>query len=234
MPIPSKVAAFKRQSAKMKIYLTLRDWIINGTMQPGERLNDAELADCFSVSRTPIREAIQMLETQKLVTVIPNKLTVVSEIEIGQLEKLYQPLAHLQALGAQICCQQMTSGQLQELIQIDRSIRSSIDTGDVNATLQRDVDFHSKILKIADNEYIEQFSDTLMMHIQRLEYCYFKKGDIPLNSFASHQGILRAFQMRDPDAAFQATLENWLSTMYRYEAKMESDGTTSCTQDKIF
>lgn len=233
MPIPSKKAAFTRQSAKMKIYLTLRDWIINGTMQPGERLNDAELAGYFSVSRTPIREAIQMLEAQKLVTVIPNKLTVVSEIEIGQLEKLYQPLAHLQALGAQICCQQITAGQFQELVQMDKSIHAAIDAGDIDATLQGDAAFHSMILDIADNEYIQQFSDTLMMHIQRIEYCYFQKGDIPLNSFASHQGILQAFQVRDPDAAFQATLKNWLTTMYRYEAKLESDEQAAYAKDKI-
>lgn len=233
MPIPSRSAAMTRQSAKMKIYLTLRDWIINGTLQPGERLNDAELAGYFSVSRTPIREAIQMLEAQKLVTVIPNKLTVVSDVEVGHLEKLYQPLAHLQALGAQLCCERITPLQLQELSWKDETIRKAIEAGDVDATLQGDAAFHSDILKIADNEYIEQFSNTLMMHIQRIEYCYFRRENIPLNSFASHQGILQAFKARDPGAAFQATLKNWLTTMYRYQAMLETDQQTPGPQDKI-
>lgn len=201
----------------MKIYLTLRDWIVSGTLQAGEKLNDVELAEYFSVSRTPIREAVQMLETQKLVTVVPNRVTVVSDVDVEHLEKLYQPLAHLQALGASLCCERITPAQIRELYHQDERVRQAVETGDIDGTLKEDLAFHNAILHIAENEYIEQFSETLMMHIQRIEYCYFKKSKEPLSSFASHHKILNAFDIRDAKAAFDATLDNWLTTMYRYK-----------------
>ena len=67
MPIPTKPENLQRLSAKNIIYQALCDWIISGEMLPGEKLMDMELARHFSVSRTPVREALQMLETQKLV-----------------------------------------------------------------------------------------------------------------------------------------------------------------------
>ena len=71
MPIPKKDSALQRKSAKDLVYETLCDWIIRGEMMPGEKLLDTELAAYFNVSRTPVREALQMLETQKLIKVTP-------------------------------------------------------------------------------------------------------------------------------------------------------------------
>ena len=68
MPIPpAQKDAAPRTTAKERVYRTLRQWIIDGTMEPGERLNDVELAQYFSVSRTPVREAIQLLDRKSVV-----------------------------------------------------------------------------------------------------------------------------------------------------------------------
>ena len=67
MPIPNESNAITKSSAKERVYNTLQQWIINGTLLPQERLNDTELARHFNVSRTPVREALQMLSEQKLV-----------------------------------------------------------------------------------------------------------------------------------------------------------------------
>ena len=61
MPIPNKKEAILVLSAKEKIYKELSSWIIKGTMKPEEKINEAEIAAYFSVSRTPVREALQHL-----------------------------------------------------------------------------------------------------------------------------------------------------------------------------
>ena len=71
MPIPERPQALQRQSAKSVVYQTVCDWIITGVMKPGEKILDSELASYFNVSRTPVREALQLLQNQKLVCVIP-------------------------------------------------------------------------------------------------------------------------------------------------------------------
>ena len=73
MPIPKKDSALQRKSAKDLVYETLCDWIMRGEMMPGEKLLDTELAAYFDVSRTPVREALQMLEAQKLIKVTPGR-----------------------------------------------------------------------------------------------------------------------------------------------------------------
>ena len=73
MPIPERPQALQRQSAKSVVYQTVCDWIITGVMKPGEKILDSELASYFNVSRTPVREALQLLQNQKLVCVIPGR-----------------------------------------------------------------------------------------------------------------------------------------------------------------
>ena len=64
MPIPQTAIPLPRVSAKENVFSTVQDWIISGTLRPGEKIVDTELAKIFSVSRTPVREALQMLSEQ--------------------------------------------------------------------------------------------------------------------------------------------------------------------------
>ena len=71
--IPSKTESIQTLSVKDRIYNVVCEWIIIGVLKSGEKILDSELAQYFDVSRTPVREAIQMLERQKLVKVIPSR-----------------------------------------------------------------------------------------------------------------------------------------------------------------
>ena len=95
MPIPERPQALQRQSAKSVVYQTVCDWIITGVMKPGEKILDSELASYFNVSRTPVREALQLLQNQKLVCVIPGRTTVVADLDVEDFEKCYRPLAEI-------------------------------------------------------------------------------------------------------------------------------------------
>lgn len=213
MPIPVKREVQKRQSAKMRIYYTLREWITYGTLQPGERLNDQEISDYFEVSRTPVREALQMLEAQKLVVIFPNKATFVSEIETDHLEKWYLPLAHLHALAAQLACRTITAQQIAELREIDQQILAYIRQGDIINTLREDLVLHDRILAIAGNEFITEFSETLMLHIQRIEYAFFKKSGLTTESFTTHDALIDALEQGNADLAHDEMLHNWLTIL---------------------
>ena len=102
MPIPENVENLRRVSAKSSIYQVVCSWIITGVLKPGEKIVDSELAKRFNVSRTPVREAIQILEGQKLVYVVPGRATVVADIDPADIEKCYRTLAELQGLAAEL------------------------------------------------------------------------------------------------------------------------------------
>ena len=81
MPIPVKQQTEERLTAKALVYKTLREWITDGTLQPGEQIYDQEIAKYFNVSRTPVREAMQLLADQKLLEIEPGKQSRVAKFD---------------------------------------------------------------------------------------------------------------------------------------------------------
>ena len=187
MPIPLKQPAPKKEPVKMKIYHTLCEWITYGTLQPGERLNDQEICEYFEVSRTPVREAMQMLAGQKLIEIYPNKGTVVSELDVEHAEKWYLPLAHLHALAAELACRVITDEQIEELAALDRQIQKCIAQGNIVATL--------------------------MLHIQRMEYTLLQTYGLSADSFVSHDRLIEALRRRDAGTAAREMMHNWLVSL---------------------
>ena len=70
MPVPQGSGVINRKSARQAVYEEVCDWIITGVLEPGEKILDSELGEYFHVSRTPVREALQQLQSQKLVLVV--------------------------------------------------------------------------------------------------------------------------------------------------------------------
>src|SRR4051794_16074410 len=112
MPIPTDHAMPLRVSAKENAFIQLQDWIIDGTLHPGEKLNDTELAQALGVSRTPIRESLQLLEVQGFVKMYPGKATQVTEVDKESITDLLPPLAALQALSAELAIPHLTQETL--------------------------------------------------------------------------------------------------------------------------
>lgn len=213
MPIPQQENPVNRQSTRDVIYQALRDWIIQGELQPGEKINDAELARHFHVSRTPVREAFQLLESQKLIRVVPGRSTTVTEIDKVDLEKCYRPLAEIQALGAKIAVEFLTEEQLSQLQAIlDRSDRACAEN-DAQTAISCDADFHAIIMAAAGNEYLIDFSDLMLLHIQRIKYHFFHCDRMRRASVQQHKEVLTALRSRDGEAAAKRMRSHWLSAM---------------------
>lgn len=213
MPIPQQERPVSRQSTRDVIYQALRDWIIRGELQPGEKINDAEIARHFQVSRTPVREAFQLLESQKLIRVVPGRSTTVTEIDKVDLENCYRPLAEIQALGARMAAPILTEAQLSQLQAIlDRSDKACAEN-DAQAAISCDADFHALIMSVAGNEYMIDFSNLMLLHIQRIKYHFFHCDRMRRASVQQHKEILAALQIRDSEAAAQRMRSHWLSAM---------------------
>ena len=88
MPLPTAEKIISKKSSRDIVYEELQEWIINGTLKPGEKLIETELTEYFGVSRTPIREALQLLREVRLVSIIPGQQTIVENIDLKSL--IYQ------------------------------------------------------------------------------------------------------------------------------------------------
>lgn len=212
MPLPSQKTNFERMSAKQKVYETVKDWIIEGQFQPGEKVSDIEIADFFHISRTPVREALQLLESQKLVKSYPGKATIVTELGKDNIEKWYQPMVKLQQLGMSLAVPVITQPQIKQLRRLSEVFAETVKEQDKPMKiLSADKNFHMYILEIAGNEYIMDFCNILWIHIQRLEYSFFR-DTVLLESLDEHERIIQALEMKDSYSAELLIKDHWERT----------------------
>ncbi len=214
MPVPKNFVSPARMSAKERAFSQIQRWIIDGTLQPGEKLIDAELAESLSVSRTPIREAFQLLEVQGLVSTHPGKETKVKEIEKDDIFKMYSTMAALQALAAEVTAKVIVPEQIEQLRAINLEFASAINSGQAYQAMEADEQFHNLIVELADNPYVASFSASLQIHIRRFKYVFLKQPITATQaSVDEHDLIIAALEKNDSDSAQAMMKQNFIRPM---------------------
>ncbi len=214
MPIPQNYSAPVKISAKERAYNQIQEWIVDGTLMPNEKINDAQLADALKISRTPVREALQLLALQGLVAMKPGVATYVTELEDGAIEKILPPLSVLQALAAHTAAQLADDSDIKELTKYNKAFATAISQKDYFEALKDDEKFHGKIVKICDNPYLESSINVLQAHVRRL----FFQNEIILSgeSVDEHNTIIEAIKNKDADRASEIVKNNWQRSVDNY------------------
>jgi DNA-binding GntR family transcriptional regulator len=193
------------------------DAIDAGTYKPGDRLVESELADRFKVSRTPIREALQRLETQSMLTRDGRSL-IVASLDHTQLAELYEVRAELEGLAAQLAAQHATPEEIRVLHDMIASDREIIDQPVKLSRANRR--FHNQIHLASRNRYLMgqlKLVHRSMALLASTSLAVDGRGEMALNE---HQAIVDAIEARDGEAADKA-LKNHLS--YAFETRLKID-----------
>lgn len=125
--------------------------------------------------------------------IIPNKSTVVTEIDRNKPEKWYLPMAHLHGLAANLPATICPSKTVLLWMALNEQMKARSIAGDVGGTLSADAQFHNLLLDIAGNEFIKEFSDTLITHIERFEFRFYSGCE----TFSPTTRVLEALRQRD-------------------------------------
>ena len=133
------------------VFNTLREAILKGELKPGERLMELQLAAKLGVSRTPIREAIRMLEQEGLAVTMPRKGAEVAKMTLKDMEDVLQIREALDELAASIACEQMTKEQLDTLTETMHEFEESTKSKDLKKIAAADVQFHDIIYQATGN-----------------------------------------------------------------------------------
>ncbi|WP_127590221.1 GntR family transcriptional regulator [Paenibacillus lautus] len=214
MPVPKNFVSPVRMTAKERAFSQIQRWIIDGTLQPGEKLLDAELAESLGVSRTPIREAFQLLEVQGLVSTHPGKETKVTAIERENIFKMYSTMAALQALAAEVTATIIVPEQIQQLRAMNLEFENAMKSGQAYQAMEMDEQFHNYIVELSDNPYVAAYSASLQMHIRRFKYVFLKQPIAATQaSVDEHASIISAFEQKDSDRAQAMMKQNFMRPM---------------------
>lgn len=207
MPIPQNYKAPVVLSAKERAFHQIQEWIIDGTLLPGEKINDIELAKAIGVSRTPIREALQILGFQGFVSMKPGVATTVNPIDIKNLNQVLLPLAALQALSAEIAASVATREDTQLLQDYNQQFAQAITEKDFFKALKMDEIFHAKIVQMCNNSHISDITTSLQAHVRR--YFFHNAIILTAESVTEHEKIIEALTKHDSATASRIAKQNW-------------------------
>lgn len=186
------------------VFNTLRNAILRGELEPGERLMEIALAQKLGVSRTPIREAIRKLELEGLVVMVPRKGAEVADITEKDLRDVLEVRIALEELSIMLAIKHMSDEAIDELSDANKEFVRVAQTGDLIKTAQADVAFHELIYIGTENKRLNQIISNLREQMYRYRLEYLKDKSTHEQLIKEHNDIIDAMKERDVEKAKQA------------------------------
>ncbi len=200
-------------------YSLILEAIEAGVFKPGDRLVESELADRFGVSRTPVREALQRLETQGMLARDGRSL-IVASLDHNQLAELYAVRTELEGLAARLAARHATEEEcrvLRSMVTEDRALLG----GDPRALSRANKRFHRQIHLASHNRFLIQQLDLVHRAMALMATTSFAAEGRDAPALAEHEKIVAAIEARDGEAAYQA-LKTHISRAYETRLRVDA------------
>jgi len=199
-------------------YVLILEAIDTGTYKPGDRLVESELAERFGVSRTPIREALQRLETQSLLTRDGRSL-IVASLDHNQMAELYVVRCELEGLAARLAARHATEEEVRVLKDMVVEDRALLD--DPSALARANRRFHKQIHLASHNRFLVQQLDLVHRSMALMATTSLAAEGRGEKALAEHAAIVDAIGRRDEQAAY-AALRDHISVAFVTRLKLDS------------
>ena len=179
------------------VFTTLRQAILKGEIQPGERLMEIQLAEKMGVSRTPIREAIRKLANEGLVTMIPRKGAIVAGISEKMLMDVLQVRMTLEKMAYECAFKYITDEQIEELKETEKEFEESVKKNDLVQIAEMDEKIHFTIYNAAQNDKLKEILTNLRENMYRYRMEYAKNKDSRDQLIKEHNEMIDTLVKRD-------------------------------------
>lgn len=213
------------RSGQTDAYQLILNAIDIGTYRPGDRLVESELAERFGVSRTPIREALQRLETQSLLSRDGRSL-VVATLDHNQLAELYVVRSELEALAARLAAQHATEEEIRLLEEMVEEDRARVD--DPAALARTNRRFHRQVHLASHNRFLVQQLDLVYRSMALMATTSLAAKGRSEVAVEEHAAIVSAIADHDGARAF-AELKGHISRAF--EARLRQDADEAAKRD---
>jgi DNA-binding GntR family transcriptional regulator len=193
----------KRGFGVKKAYDLLRSEILDLTLPPGSPIDEAQLADRLALSRTPIREALARLASEGLIDTLPNRSTMVSNIDFLNLPAYFDAITLMYRVTTRLAAQNWKPDDLETICSHQRRFAAAVADHDPQAMISTNREFHAAIAEAGRNPYYAAFFVRLLDDGRRLLRLYYQSfNDHPPPSVIDeHEHIIAAITARDIEAS---------------------------------
>ena len=188
----------------------LRDLVLNGNLRAGERINEVELSTALGISRGPLREAIQHLRSEGLLVTVSHRGAYVRTFSERELSELYEVRIALETHAIRLIGKSLTPDSVEELQQMLAEADESIG---VENTYPRDLDFHQRIVLLADNEAL---MDAVVEVHRKIHLARSRSGQQSLRArraLSEHREVLEQLAGGRPEKSAQALAAHLRSSL---------------------
>ncbi|MDI5935894.1 GntR family transcriptional regulator [Halomonas kalidii] len=184
-----------------KVYTYLKDAILRGEYKAGDRLVERVLADKLNISRTPIREALFRLETQRFVRTVPRRGVVVNEITQAEILEVFMILASLESLAARLAAQKVNDGIIAEIDQLVAEIEKALENGDGEDAVELNVKYNELIGRAAGNPKLHEMLTDLKDYVRAFSNLSAGLPGRTKEALREHRDVLGAIRSGEGDLA---------------------------------
>ena len=183
------------------VYEELKMQILKGSIIPGTRMMEVELAEEMGVSRTPIREAIRKLEREGLVTIEPRRGAYASMISTEDMVEILEVRQDLEGLAAFFAADRMNDEQMKELREVSNNYNKAVKQGVMEDMIKYDTRFHHIIVESCHNKILVQMIEQLQELVLRFRYIYYDNFRRAEKMPEEHEAIIAAIAEGDENKA---------------------------------
>jgi DNA-binding GntR family transcriptional regulator len=225
MPVPRGHGLVTRSLLREDAYRAIRDAIVDGTLTPGERLNDHDLVEWLGVSRTPVREALARLEQAGLVQTKPGRYTRVSPLDVRAIRNAHSVTAAMHELAVREALPNLSATELELMSKANARFAVALRRNDADAAIAADDDFHCVLVSASANDALREVLERYTPVLRRLERLRFSSLS-GRASVAQHDQIIAMCRAGDVEGAATATRANW-ETLAHLIDNLADDGRAS-------
>ena len=198
-PFPER----KRGSGAKMVYDLLRDEILDLVLPPGSPVDEVQLAERFRISRTPVREALVRLVGEGLIETLPNRSTMVANIDFLNMQPLFDAMVLMYRVTARLAAQHHRQDDLPVIRAHQADFAAAVQARDALAMISTNAAFHAAVAEAGRNPYFFGLFSRLLDESRRLLRLYYRSYEdrLPQAFVDEHENMIAAIAARDVEAA---------------------------------
>ncbi len=193
----TSLGTIERRSLHLELVERIRPLIVESQLSPGAKVPEKALCEQFSVSRTPMREALKVLAAEGLVRLEPNRGAWVTLVTIEEVNEVFPILTVLEALSGELACQNITDSEVAHVRALHNQMIKSYADRDLAAYFRTNQDIHHAILLSARNETLTKSCQALSARMQRARFVANMSEDRWSAAVNEHEQIILALEARN-------------------------------------
>lgn len=197
-PVPKTVLPpVERQRLHDTVVEHLRNFIVEGALEPGQKLNEREICEMLGISRTPLREALKVLESEGLVDIAPNRGASVSKMSEAEIRETFELMSGLEAFSGELACERITEAEVDEIKALHYAMLACRAQHDLAGYYSRNRAIHDRINLAARNTALRQTYVAINRRLQALRFrSNFEAAKLD-RAVDDHGAMIEALEARD-------------------------------------